>query len=41
MKRLIFERNAKESAANLCRLLIDLHLASMKFNFEPLRQIHP
>ena len=41
MKRLIFGRNAKESDANLCRLLIDFNLASVKFDFEPLRQMHP
>lgn len=39
MKRLIFGRNAKESAANLWRF-INPNLASMKFDFEPLRQIH-
>ena len=40
MKTLIFRRNAKESAANLW-LFIDLNLASMKFDFERLQQIHP
>ena len=40
MKRLIFGRNAKESAVNLWRF-INPNLASMKCDFEPLRQIHP
>ena len=35
MKRLIFGRNAKESATNLW-FFIDLNLASMKFDFERL-----
>ena len=40
MKRLIFGRNAKESAANLW-LFIDLILAGMKFDFERFQKIHP
>ena len=40
MKRLIFGRNAKESAANLWRFT-NPNLTSMKCDFELLRQIHP